>query len=234
VKRIWSTAAPTRLPSGGCGILLDDKPLKKPGGGVLTIPFAALAESIAHEWQSAGRDGREIIPDHLPFTRLATTAVERVPRHRESIVDQLAAYGLHDLLCYRADAPPALSLRQSESWDPWLAWAAARFGAALNTTTGVTPVDQPRQTLATFTAALLEKTDFELAGLGVAIPALGSLVLGLAFIAGAIGSSQVFNLSILDDLFQAERWGDDPDAEARRDAILNDLILCEAFWAACR
>ncbi len=233
MKRIWSTAAVIGLPGGGYGIVLDDKPLKKPGGGVLTIPFARLADAIAHEWDIAGRDGRDIIPDHLPFTRLATTAIDRIPQHRATIIPQLAAYALHDLLCYRADSPPGLVLRQSDQWDPWLAWAAQTFGIGLVTTTGVTPIDQPPQTLAIFAAALTEKTDFELAGLGVAIPALGSAVLGFAFIARAISPIDVFNLSLLDDLFQADRWGDDKDAKARRDAILNDLILCETFWAAC-
>jgi chaperone required for assembly of F1-ATPase len=234
MKRIWSTATVTELAGGGYGILLDDKPLKKPGGAPLAVPFAPLAAAIAHEWDNAGIGGRDIIPDHLPFTRLATTAIDRVSLHRDTIIPQLAAYALHDLLCYRAASPPGLAARQSELWDAWLAWAARQFGVALSTTTGVAPVDQPDETGGIFAAALARKTDFELAGLGVAIPALGSAILGLALADGAIGPRNAFEVSNLDELFQAERWGDDPDAKGRRDAVLNDLILCEKFWAACR
>jgi chaperone required for assembly of F1-ATPase len=234
VKRIWSTAKVIDLPNGGHGILLDDKPLKKPGGTPLTLPFANLAEAVAQEWHSAGIAGDDIAPDHLPYTRLATTAIDRVAQHRETIIAQLAAYALHDLLCYRAASPPELVRRQSENWDPWLIWVEQHLGVALNTTIGVTPIDQPPDTLTKFTIALKQKNLFQLAGLGVAIPALGSAVLGLAFLGGAIRPVEVFELSILDDLFQAERWGVDPDAKDRRNAILADLILCERFWAACR
>jgi chaperone required for assembly of F1-ATPase len=233
VKRIWNTATVTTLP-GGYGIMLDDKPLKKPGGAPLAIPFAPLADAIAQEWRQAGHGGLNILPDHLPFTRLATTAIDRVAHHRETIIAQLAAYASHDLLCYRAASPAGLVLRQSEAWDPWLAWAAQNFGVTLNVTTGVTPIDQPPETAQIFTAALAQKSDFALAGLGVAIPALGSCILGLAFLAGAVSPVDVFELSILEDLFQAERWGEDSEATARRDAILADLTLCAAFWAACR
>lgn len=234
MKRIWNAATVTDLPAGSYGILLDDKPLKKPGGGPMTIPFAPLADAIAAEWNGAGTHGRDILPDHLPLTRLATTAIDRIPHHRETIIAQLAAYALHDLLCYRAASPPGLVLRQSERWDPWLAWAARHLGIALATTTGITPIEQPPPTLDVFIAALAQKTDFELAGLGVAIPALGSAILGLAFIDGALSANAAFELSILDDLFQAERWGDDADAKARHDAILTDLVLCEKFWTTCK
>jgi chaperone required for assembly of F1-ATPase len=234
MKRIWSDATAVALDGGGFGILLDDKPLKKPSGAPLAVPFAPLANAIAAEWGNAGAGGRDIIPDHLPFTRLATTAIDRIAPHRDAIIPQLAAYALHDLLCYRASSPPGLVARQSESWDVWLRRAAGEFGVALNTTTGVTPIDQPPETRGVFTAALAGKTDFELAGLGVAIPALGSIILGLALLGGALGAAEAFQCASVDELFQAERWGDDAEAKARRDTVLNDLIVCETFWAACR
>jgi chaperone required for assembly of F1-ATPase len=233
MKRIWQAATVTEL-NPGYGIMLDTKPLKKPGGAPLNVPFKPLAAAIAAEWEAAGEDGKDILPDHLPFTRLATTATDRVPHHRDTIIAQLAAYALHDLLCYRAQSPPGLVLRQSERWNPWLDWAAEHLSVRLHTAAGVTPVAQPPETEKIFAAALAQKTDYELAGLGVAIPALGSCVLGLAFAAGAIRPIAVFKLSILEDLFQAERWGDDPDAKDRREAILEDLILCEKFWLACK
>jgi chaperone required for assembly of F1-ATPase len=234
VKRIWDSAAVIGLPDGGYGILLDDKPLKKPGGQPLALPFGKLAEIIAGEWRDAGWHGRDIIPDDLPFTRLATTAIERVSVHRDGIIGQLAAYALHDLLCYRAPSPAALVLRQAELWDPWLAWAGQKFRVTLAATAGVNPVGQPPDTAQRFAAALGQKTDFELAGLGVAIPALGSAVLGLAFLDGAVTAGAVFELSVLDELFQAERWGEDAEAAARHKTILADLVVCETFWAACR
>ena len=55
-----------------------------------------------------------------------------------------------------------------------------------------------------------------LAGLGIAVPALGSLVLGLALAAGEMDAETAYPLGALDELFQAEQWGDDYEAVDRR------------------
>ncbi len=232
MKRIWRHATATPL-AAGFGIRLDATPLKKPGGAPLTIPFAPLAAAIAAEWDAAGLDGGDIKPDDLPLTRLATTATDRIATHRDAIASQLAAYGLHDLLCYRA-TPSDLADRQAAQWSPWIDWAAEHFDIRLNVTTGILPVPQPPETEAVFTTCLAQKTDFELAGLGVVIPALGSLILGLACLAGALDAPAAFRLAMLDELFQAERWGEDDDAAQRRAAILEDLVLAEKFWTLTR
>jgi chaperone required for assembly of F1-ATPase len=233
MKRVWRRAEIVTLPLGH-GVALDGKPVKKPGGAPLCVPFAALAAAIAAEWESAGLDGQTITPDDLPLTRLATTATDRIGPGRDAIIGQIAAYGLHDLLCYHADSPPALAAAQAESWSPWLAWAQTALGVSLATTTGVTPIPQPAATAPRFTEILTQKTDFELAGLGVAVPALGSLVLGLAMLNGALPPAAAFRLATLDELFQAKRWGEDEDAATRRAAILTDLALCNTFWELCR
>jgi chaperone required for assembly of F1-ATPase len=232
VKRIWrhATAAPL---AAGFGILLDDKPLKKPGGGILAVPVAALAAAIAKEWDTAGLDGRDIKPDDLPLTRLATTATDRIAAQRGTITRQLAGYGLHDLICYRAEIL-VLAERQAAAWDPWIDWTVATFGVQLNVTTGILPIAQPPDAEAIFTACLAQKTDFEMAGLGVVIPALGSLVLGLAFLHRALDAPSACRLAMLDELFQAERWGEDDEAVQRRAAILEDLVLTEKFWTLTR
>jgi len=233
MKRIWQTAEAVRT-GAGFGVALDGRALRKPGGAALVVPQAGLAEAIAAEWREAGLDGGDIIPDDLPLTRLATTAIDRVPAARAGIIRQLAAYALHDLLCYHADQPPELTARQGAAWSPWLAWAADTHGLRLNTGSGITPIPQPPETEAIATRFLEQQTEFNLAGLGVAIPATGSFVLGLALLAEALDPNAACRLALLDEIFQAERWGADDDAAARRAAILADLQLCATFWKLCR
>jgi chaperone required for assembly of F1-ATPase len=233
MKRIWQTAESVPL-DGGHGVQLDGKPLKKPGGALLAVPFPALAAAIAAEWRGAGLDGGDITPDDLPLTRLATTATDRIAAARPQIIAQIAAYGLHDLLCYHAESPPELAARQTQNWSPWLDWTAENFGVRLQTGTGLNPIPQPDNAQPTFTATLAARTDFELAGLGVAVPALGSLILGLALLQNALTPAAAHTLALLDELFQAERWGDDEDAATRRAAIQTDLTLCQTFWNLCR
>lgn len=232
MKRIWKTVE-ARQADAGWHILLDAKPVKKPGGDALALPHPALAEAIADEWRQAGLDGTDIKPDDLPLTRLATTAIDRIPAHRPDLINQLAAYGANDMLCYRAETPLALVEREAAAWNPWLAWAARTYGVTLATGTGITPITQPPETTEIFAAALGLCNDAELAALGVAVPAMGSLILGLALAAGEITPEMAFELSTLEETFQIERWGTDDLSESRRLAILTDLQLCARFIELC-
>jgi chaperone required for assembly of F1-ATPase len=233
MKRIWKTVE-TRQADAGWHILLDAKPVKKPGGAALILPHPALAEAIADEWRQAGLDGADIKPDDLPLTRLATTAIDRIPTHRPELINQLAAYGANDMLCYRAETPPTLVDREDAAWDPWLAWAAQIYGVRLTIGTGITPITQPPEATEIFAAALGLCTDAELAALGVAVPAMGSLILGLALAAGEISPQTACELATLEETFQIERWGTDDLSESRRLAILTDLQLCARFLSLTR
>ena len=66
---------------------------------------------------------------------------------------------------------------------------------------------------------------YALAALGVAVPALGSLVLGLAMAAGRLDPTRAHALGVLDELFQEEQWGADEDAVRRREGVAQDILL---------
>jgi chaperone required for assembly of F1-ATPase len=68
-----------------------------------------------------------------------------------------------------------------------------------------------------------------IAGLGIAVPALGSLVLGLALAAGEIDANTAYTLGALDELFQAEQWGEDYEAVDRRTSMLADIVLAARY-----
>ena len=154
MKRFWQTATVAPDPAGHA-ILLDGKPMRLPGGAVLRVGPAALAAAIAAEWQEAGgAKGGEMSFADTPLTRIAGTAQERIAPDPEPSIAALARYGETDLLCHRAETPESLVRRQHEGWQPWLDWAAARFGARLAVTEGVVPVAQPPEALAALAAAL--------------------------------------------------------------------------------
>ncbi len=91
------------------------------------MPSAALAAAIAAEWD-AQQD--EIRPATMPLTRLAATAIDRTAAQRDTIVAEIANYAGTDLVCYRADHPPALAARQHAVWQPLIDWAAVRYDAS--------------------------------------------------------------------------------------------------------
>jgi chaperone required for assembly of F1-ATPase len=231
MKRFWDTA--TVAPSApGFAVLLDGRPLHMPGGPELLIRPRRLAEAIAAEWQAAGgAKGGEMSFADTPLTRLAGTAQQRVASDPAPTADAIARYGENDLLCYRAATPEALVRRQARLWQPWLDWAALTYDAPLRVTTGVVPIRQHRDSLAALHRAVAALDVEVLAALGIAVPALGSLVLGLALAAGKLDAPAAHALGALDELYQAEEWGEDAEAAARRAAIAADIALAARFIA---
>jgi chaperone required for assembly of F1-ATPase len=229
VKRFWDTAAVGHTEQGHT-ILLDGKPMRLPSGAPLVVGPARLARAIAEEWQAAGgtKGGRMSFTD-TPLTRLAGTALERIAPNPDPTIDAIARYGETDLLCYRAETPAKLVQRQHQQWQPWLDWAALTFDAKLRTTAGLAYVKQHHDSIAALRAAVTALDIDAIAGLGIAVPALGSLVLGLALAAGEIDADTAFTLGALDELFQAEQWGDDYEAVDRRTSMLADIVLAARY-----
>ncbi len=239
MKRFWTDAAAAEAESeagagadssGGHVILLDGKPLRLPEHGPLCVPSAPLARAIAEEWrQAGGSKGGDFTQDDTPLTRLAGTAQTRIVPDPGPTIEAIARYGETDLLCYRAAGPAALVHRQARAWQPWLDWAALTYDAPLKVTTGVVHVEQSRQSLSALRAAVAAFDPWALGGLGILVPELGSLVLGLAVAAGRLDPGQAYELSALDELFQAELWGEDAAAAQRRDALAADIAIAARF-----
>jgi chaperone required for assembly of F1-ATPase len=132
-------------------------------------------------------------------------------------------------MCYRAESPQSLVHRQHQQWQPWLDWAALTYDAPLRITTGVAYVRQHHDSIAALRLAVSKLDTDALAGLGIAVPALGSLVLGLALAAGEVDAQTAYRLGALDELFQAEQWGDDYEAVDRRTSMLADIVLAGRY-----
>lgn len=224
MKRFWDRAAP-RAEGDGHAVLLDGRPIRLPGGAALRVASAPLAEALAAEWDAAGgAKGAEVRWNDLGLTRLVGTAIERIAPDPAPTVAALAGYAETDQLCYRAE-DPRLAERQARDWQPLLDWAALALAAPLRVTSGVMPVPQPEASVAAVRAALAARAPLILAALGAAVPALGSVVLGLALADGRLDAAEASRLAALDETFQAELWGEDAEAAARRALIRAEVEL---------
>ncbi|HEX3351050.1 MAG TPA: ATP12 family protein [Acetobacteraceae bacterium] len=235
MKRFWKTADTAETEPGAWSVVLDSRPVRVPGGAPLRLDRHELAAAIAAEWQRAGGDlGGEMTYRDVPLTRLAGTAQERIAPDPEPVVLELTRYGESDLLCYRAACPEALVERQRAAWQPWLDWAAEKLGARLRVTEGVMHVAQDPAALAALAQAVALQDPLGLAGLGVLVPALGSLVLGLAVASFELSPEDAYARASVDEAFQVELWGEDADAAARRRQIREEVLLAGSFLRLAR
>ncbi|MBP0446880.1 chaperone, ATP12 [Roseomonas sp. SSH11] len=224
MKRFWNEAAVQPMDSGW-SIALDGRPLRLPGGTTLHLPSRPLAEAVAAEWHAAGgAKGNEMSMEEVPLTRLVGTAVDRIAPDPAPSVAAIAEYAESDLLCYRAE-DRRLAALQAENWQPLLDWAALHYDAPLAVTKGIVHVTQAPSSLRALHAAVAAHSAFGVSALGIAVPALGSLVLGLALSAGRIDAAEAHRLAILDETYQESFWGTDSEALARRAGIAEDIAL---------
>ena len=155
----------------------------------------------------------------MPLTRLLNSAIDGVARTMAETRADILRYAGADLLCYRAEEPAALAERQAEAFDPVLRWAAEALGARFRLGAGVMHVEQPVETIEAIRSALEDFDDpIALAALSAMTTLSGSALLALAVARGRVAPEEAWRAAHVDEDFQAERWGADAEATARREA----------------
>ncbi|WP_300033916.1 ATP12 family chaperone protein [uncultured Roseobacter sp.] len=219
-KRFW-TDVTVAAAGDGFGIQLDARPVKTPAKQLLVVPTRALAQAVAGEWEA---QSEQIDPRTMPFTRTVNAAIDKVAVQHGEVAGLLADYGDSDLLCYRAEGPDSLVARQSEQWDPFLEWAAGTLGARLSPRTGVMHAPQDAAALKSLSQRVYGLTSFELAAFHDLVSLSGSLILGFAAALGHRPVAQIWDISRLDEIWQAEEWGQDEEAEALAETKKADFL----------
>ncbi len=214
MKRFYKNAA-AAPGEGGYQILLDGRPVKTPARAGLQTPSETLAQAIAAEWQN---QPDQIDPRSMPLTGLANATIDRVLPDPESFARGLGLYAETDLLCYRADQPQALVARQTDRWDPLLAWARRRYDVDFEIVSGVMHRPQPPSTVAQLARAVSSRSPFELAALSPLVTVSGSLIIALALVEKAIAFDDAWAAASLDEAWQLEQWGSDAEAEKALEA----------------
>jgi chaperone required for assembly of F1-ATPase len=222
VKRFYKEAAVGE----GNRILLDGRPVQTPGRVPLALPNVRLAGAVADEWNA---QDKEIDPRAMRLTGLANAAIDVIAPDPAAFAAGLAVYGESDLLCYRAEGPAPLATREAALWDPLLAWARTRYEIAFEIVAGVIHRRQPAETVARLAAAVAARGPFELAGLSPLVTVSGSLIVALALAEGAIGLDAAWAAAALDELWQAENWGEDADAAKALAARRADFAAAARF-----
>jgi chaperone required for assembly of F1-ATPase len=208
-----------------CLIALDGKPAKTRAGALLAVPTRALAEAIAQEWN---RQGKRISPADMPLTALANLAIDHVGAQRGEVIEHVLGFGRSDLVCYGA-GEAELAARQKALWDPLLQWAQVAHAIRLVTDCGVTFIEQPVDALLRMQEIVSWLDDFTLAAFHAAAALTGSFVLPLALVEGRLDAEAAFTAAQIDELYQAEKWGRDAQAESRRACMLSELKAIEHF-----
>lgn len=227
-KRFYKQAA-AEPASDGWTVTLDGRPVKTPARSGLILPTETLAQIVAEEWDQQ-TDALDL--SSMTLTRLANVAIDRTPSARPDMIEELTRYAETDLICHLEDREAALRARQDELWSPWRRWAGHTLNIVLVPIEGVIASPQPEASLQALKDHASVLDDFHLTALSWASALYGSIVLGVAVQSHALSALDAFDLSCLDSDFQAEKWGQDEEAKAARDAREKDANAIGRWFEA--
>lgn len=225
MKRFYKQVE-TIAAEGGFTLALDGRPVRTPAKMPLIVPTRALADAIADEWAA---QGEEVRPASMPMTQLASTCIDGVRGRLDAVAEASAVYGESELICYRAEEPPALVERQNRMWNPLLDWAIHRYDARLLIVSGIIHQPQPAPALKALRVAIDQLNEWQLTALQNCIGITGSLLVSLATVDRHLTAEQAFDLAQLDENFQIEKWGEDWEAADRRSVQRADLAHSVRF-----
>ncbi len=229
MKRFY-TRAEVAVSDTGFSVTLDGRTVRTPAGHPLVLPHQALAAAVAAEWLA---QGKTVKPHEMPMMQLASTALDRVAPSRDMIINEMIRYAGTDLLCYRAESPQDLVERQRAVWQPILDWIDAQIGAPMPVTTGLLPIAPPDGSVSALRAHITAYDDIRLTALQNAVASMGSLLLGIALVDGHLAAEEAFAASQLDETYQIELWGEDPEATKRREVLRNDIAASARLLELC-
>lgn len=210
-------------------VTLDGRGVKTQAGHPQLVPAAGLARRLAAEWEC---QGEEIDPAGFVLRDMADHAIDVIAPAPAETISTLLRYAETDTLCYRAEPEEPLAARQDEVWEPLLKAAEARYDVHFERIGGVIHRPQPAATLGRLEAVLAAKDPFALAALTTLTTLAASLVVGLAALEQDADAQALWDAANLEEDWQAELWGKDGEAEARRARRLAAFASAMEFAAA--
>ncbi|MCO5601852.1 hypothetical protein L7F22_055977 [Adiantum nelumboides] len=152
-------------------------------------------------------DQDAIRPFTMPLMKLASTAIDKVPKERESIIQNLLEFFNTDAACCRDKEDSPLHELQAEVMNPLLDWMEKEFGFRPSHSTSLFVGDQPDEVVRALERALKNTNDWQLAAIDALSASAKSLVVAMAVYRGRLGIEDAIQVIRLEEDFQIEAWG---------------------------
>ena len=157
-----------------------------------------------------------------------TQATKEIVAYRTDIINNLLKFATMDMLLFWG-TDESLQAKQAEEWEPVLKWAREEFGGKYKATQSL-EIQKENLDSGEGLKNFLEKlSDKQLAAFYLAALNMRSVLLASALVKGKINSEQAYKAASLEEIFQAEKWGKDIEAEAKRKERKQELTDIEKF-----
>ena len=129
-------------------------------------------------------------------------------KERENVLSRLVAYGNCDPICYIADEPKKLHIKQKKLYDPLIDWAQKFLSIKLNKGPGILFIEQPSLNSGNIKKSLEELDNFHLTTIHELTKSLGSLFTSLALYKNIVSPELAWEVANIEDNFRIDVWGE--------------------------
>ena len=203
-------------------IFIDGNPLKSIGDNFFDFKNNELANFLKDKITKI-KNGSNI--KNILFYQVLSLAVDKINNNKIEYIDKICKYSDTDLICYRADGPDDLCKLQEDMWDPVLE-KLEKLNIKFNTFQGIIPQAQPTESIEILKNKISEFNNFQISCLLKLTQMTGSVLLSYSFIKGFINEKCMFECSLLDENWQAKKWGLLEDVNEKQK---NEFLIIKDF-----
>ena len=226
MKKFWKNVHVNKKLKNSFEILLDEKILKTPMQKDLILSNYKIANETALEWDI---NEKEINTENMVFYSLISTAIDKIKYDKVSYIDNVLGFINTDLICYRADAPNELVDLQNSSWNPIVSFIKKYIDVEVEFFIGVMPSKQSLEIFIRLKTLINSFSDIEISALHRITNLTGSIFISICILKGDVLKNEAFELSFLDEMWQAKNWGVEEESSDKRDKIAKELNRIISF-----
>ena len=226
MKKFWKIVQVKKKLKNSFEILLDKRILKTPMQKDLIFSNYKIAKETALEWDI---DEKEINTENMVFYGLISTAIDKISNDKVSYIENVLGFINTDLICYRADGPNELVDLQNSSWNPIISFIKKYIDVELKFFIGVMPSKQSLEIFNRLKTLINSFSDIEISALHRMTNLTGSIFISICILKGDVLKNEAFELSFLDELYQAKNWGIEEESLDKRNKIAKELNRIISF-----
>ena len=203
-KKNWKNVKKVKHSSNLYEIYLDDVRLKSDKGNDLKLP-EYLADEIVLEWS----DDKSVNAIKKSFfTKFSFSVADFNENEHKSVIEGLLEYGNCDPICYIADKPRKLHVKQKKLYKPTIKWIEKFLSVKLNIGEGLLFVEQPLLNSHKIKKYLTDLNNFQLVAIHELTKSIGSLFITLAIYEKSITPKMAWEVANVEDNHRIEVWGE--------------------------
>ena len=226
MKKFWKNVCVKSKLKNSFEIFLDKRILKTPMQKDLIFSNYKIAKETAREWDISEK---EINTENMVFYGLISTAIDKINHDKVSYIENVLGFINTDLICYRADGPNELVDLQNSSWNPIISFIKKYIDVELKFFIGVMPSKQSLEIFVRLKTLINSFSDIEISALHKMTNLTGSIFISICILKGDVLKNEAFELSFLDELWQAKNWGVEEESLDKRDKIAKELNRIISF-----